>query len=76
MLAAQFGHCLPGCVIQVSRTFIIHCHRKDPAIRHRVQILDQTFTLFLRSVGVKPEKGRESEEADSLDSGLKETEKS
>lgn len=59
MFAAQFGHHLPGCVIQVSRPFIIHGDRQDPAGRHRIQILDQTLTLFLESVGVKPTKGRD-----------------
>lgn len=24
MLAAQFGHCFPGQIVQVSRSFIIH----------------------------------------------------
>jgi hypothetical protein len=59
VLAAQFGHCLPGCVIQVSRAFIIHCDRKNPAIGHCIQILDQTFTLFFGSVSVKPKRSRE-----------------
>lgn len=26
MLAAQFGHCFPGRVVQVSRSLIVHCY--------------------------------------------------
>lgn len=61
MFAAQLGHSFPGQVIQVSGAFIIHRHRKDSAIRNRIQILDQALTLFLGPVGVKSEKGRERE---------------
>lgn len=73
MFATQLGHGLAGGVIQVSRTFVIHCDRKNPAIGHRVQILDQAFTLFLGSVSVKPKRSRESEDVDSLGSSLKKT---
>lgn len=74
MLAAQFGHRLPGCVVQVPRAFIIHCDRKDPAIRHRIQILDQAFALLLGSVGVEPAKGRDSEDVASPAGSLMDTE--
>lgn len=56
VLAAQFGHCLSGHVIQVSGTFVIHCDGKDLAIGHRVQILSQTLAFLLGCVGVKPRK--------------------
>lgn len=54
MLAAQFGHCLPGQVIQVSGSFIIHCNRQDHAIRNSAQILSQADTFLFCSVGIKP----------------------
>lgn len=57
VFAAQFGHRLPGHVIQVPRPFIVHCDRQDHAVGHRVQILHQTVTLLLKRVGVKPKEG-------------------
>lgn len=55
MLAAQFGHCFPGQVIQVSGSFIIHCDRQDHAICNSTQILSQADTFLFCSVGIKPE---------------------
>lgn len=54
MLAAQFGHCLPGQVIQVSGSFIVHCNRQDHAVRNSAQILSQADTFLFCSVGIKP----------------------
>lgn len=59
MLAAQSGHRLPGHVIQVSRSLIVHGNGQDPAVRHGIQGLDQALALLLGAVGVEPAKGRE-----------------
>lgn len=59
MFAAQPGHRLPGHVVQVAGPFVVHCDRQDSAIGHRIQILGQTFALFLVRIGVKPKKGKE-----------------
>lgn len=55
MLAAQFGHCFPGQVVQILGAFIIDRNRQDHAVLHSIQILHKAEAFAFEFVGVKSE---------------------